>query len=29
MMGSGELDIDGVLKNGDVEPVLRAGEWAF
>ncbi len=29
MMGSGEMDIDGVLKNGDVEPVLRAGEWAF
>ncbi|TFG49912.1 MAG: aminopeptidase [Anaerolineales bacterium] len=29
MIGSGEMDIDGVLENGEVEPVLRAGEWAF
>ncbi len=29
MIGSGELNIDGVLENGDVEPVLQAGEWAF
>jgi len=29
MIGSGELDIDGVLENGDVEAVLQAGEWAF
>lgn len=29
MIGSGEMNIDGVLENGDVEPVLRAGEWAF
>ncbi len=29
MMGSGELNIDGAFENGDVEPVLQAGEWAF
>jgi len=29
MIGSGEMDIDGILKDGSVEPVLRAGEWAF
>lgn len=29
MIGSGELDIDGVLKSGEVEPVFRGGEWAF
>ena len=29
MVGSGELDIDGVLENGDIEPVFRSGEWAF
>ncbi len=29
MIGNGELDIDGVLKNGSVEPVMRQGEWAF
>ena len=29
MIGSGEMNIDGVLENGDVEPVLQAGEWAF
>ena len=29
MIGSGELDIDGILKDGSVEPVLRAGEWAY
>ncbi len=29
MIGSGELNIDGVLENGDVDPVLKAGEWAF
>ena len=29
MIGSGEMDIDGILENGSVEPVLRAGEWAF
>lgn len=29
MIGSGDLNVDGVLENGEVEPVLRAGEWAF
>ncbi|MFV1948945.1 MAG: aminopeptidase, partial [Anaerolineales bacterium] len=29
MIGSGEMDIDGILEDGSVEPVLRAGEWAF
>lgn len=29
MMGSGELDIDGVLNSGEVEPIFRGGEWAF
>jgi aminopeptidase len=28
MIGSGELDIDGVLENGAAEPVMRKGEWA-
>jgi aminopeptidase len=27
MIGSGELDVDGVLPDGQVEPVMRAGEW--
>lgn len=29
MMGSDEMNIDGITDNGDVEPVMRAGEWAF
>ncbi|MCJ7717520.1 MAG: aminopeptidase [Anaerolineales bacterium] len=29
MIGSGEMDIDGILENGELEPVFRAGEWAF
>jgi len=29
MIGSAELDVDGVLAGGAVEPLLRAGEWAF
>jgi aminopeptidase len=28
MIGSGELDVDGVLSNGRTEPVMRNGEWA-
>jgi aminopeptidase len=28
MIGSGELDIDGVLPNGHAEPLMRKGEWA-
>lgn len=28
MIGSGEMDIDGVLEDGTTEPVFRNGEWA-
>jgi aminopeptidase len=28
MIGSHELDVDGVLPNGVTEPVMRRGEWA-
>ncbi|MGE5243151.1 MAG: aminopeptidase [Betaproteobacteria bacterium] len=27
MIGSGELDIDGVRRDGGAEPLMRAGEW--
>ena len=27
MIGSGDLDIDGVLSTGTVEPMMRRGEW--
>jgi len=29
MFGSAEMDVDGVLPDGTVEPVMREGEWAF
>ncbi len=29
MMGSADMDIDGVLPDGSTEPVFRQGEWAF
>lgn len=29
MIGSAELDIDGVLPDGTVEPVFRKGDWAL
>jgi len=29
MIGSGEMDIDGILENGTSEPIMRNGEWAF
>jgi aminopeptidase len=29
MIGSGELDIDGIRGDGTPEPVMRNGEWAF
>ncbi|MDW0117829.1 aminopeptidase [Sporosarcina thermotolerans] len=29
MIGSAEMDIDGVLPDGTVEPVFRNGNWAF
>ena len=28
MIGSGELDIDGITASGAVEPLMRGGEWA-
>lgn len=29
MIGSSEMDIDGVLADGTVEPIFRKGSWAF
>jgi aminopeptidase len=29
MIGSGQMDIDGVTADGKHEPVMRKGEWAF
>ena len=29
MIGSGDLDIDGVLPSGTAEPLMRGGEWAI
>ncbi len=29
MIGSGQMDIDGIRDDGGREPVLRGGEWAF
>jgi aminopeptidase len=29
MIGSGQMDVDGVAENGSVEPVMRDGNWAF
>ena len=29
MIGSAEMDIDGVLADGKVEPIFRKGNWAF
>ena len=29
MIGSGEIDVDGVTADGASEPVMRHGEWAF
>ena len=29
MIGSGQINIDGRLADGSIEPVLRQGEWAF
>jgi leucyl aminopeptidase (aminopeptidase T) len=28
MIGSPALDVDGVLVDGSVEPVMRRGDWA-
>jgi aminopeptidase len=29
MIGSPQMDIEGITENGSHEPVMRAGEWAF
>jgi aminopeptidase len=29
MIGSSEMDIDGICEDGETEPVMRNGEWAF
>jgi len=29
MIGSKELDIDGITRDGNTEPIMRKGEWAF
>ncbi|MCK4898929.1 MAG: aminopeptidase [Anaerolineales bacterium] len=29
MIGSAEMDIDGVIEDGTSEPIMRSGEWAF
>ena len=29
MIGSGELNIDGITQDGDRVPVMRNGEWAY
>jgi len=29
MIGSGEMDVDGITAAGTTEPVMRSGEWAF
>ncbi|MFX1570189.1 MAG: aminopeptidase [Promethearchaeota archaeon] len=29
MIGSDKIDVDGTLKNGKTEPIMRKGEWAF
>ncbi|PZF77688.1 aminopeptidase [Aestuariivirga litoralis] len=29
MIGSGELDVDGIMADGTAEPLMRKGEWAI
>lgn len=29
MIGSAEMNIDGILENGEKDPIMRNGEWAF
>ena len=29
MIGSGEMNVDGIMEDGTTEPVMRNGEWAF
>lgn len=29
MIGSAEMNIEGILENGEAEPIMRNREWAF
>ncbi|MEJ2598697.1 MAG: aminopeptidase [Anaerolineales bacterium] len=29
MVGSAQLDVDGICSDGNLEPIMRRGEWAF
>lgn len=29
MVGSGEMDVDGITEEGVREPLMRRGEWTF
>jgi len=29
MIGSGEMNVDGILEDETTEPIMRNGEWAF
>jgi aminopeptidase len=29
MIGSEEMDVDGISDDGSTEPVMRGGEWVF
>ena len=29
MIGNGQMNVDGLTKDGKAEPVMRDGEWAF
>ena len=29
MIGSGKMDVDGLMEDGAAEPIMRSGEWAF
>jgi aminopeptidase len=29
MVGSEQMHVDGIFKNGDIEPIMKNGEWAF
>jgi aminopeptidase len=29
MIGSSQMDVDGICADGRTEPIMRQGEWAF
>jgi aminopeptidase len=29
MVGSEHMNVDGILKNGEIEPIMDRGEWVF